>query len=507
MSVITARAAAESTKWATAVDDRKVEGTRGLPDEPGRLHLKTLNRFQTISRIGARLVYSPQLDWLGFDTLNARNRNRPFFRRPMMLLLSAASILIGSIFGLQQYLHARSHESTDDAFIDAHITQLSPKIASHVVKLHIMDNQRVNAGDLLIELDPRDFEARLAEARAALQAAEARHRAAEAIAEQTRISARGGVEEASSGLSAALASLEMARAQVRAAGDRERQAQAMIKAAQAAAMQTRAQIGAAEAEGSFASADAQRLKLLYADGLVSRQLLDQTTARAQTASAQLAAAREREAAALAQVEVARAAAASALAEWRQAETQAQQAEAGVGEAKGRLTGASAAPQQVKAGQEQASSASESVEQARAGVKLAELQLSYTKIYAPVSGRVTRRSVEVGDYVGAGEELMAIVPDNLYVTANYKETQLKLMKPGQPVDIRIDAFPNKTFKGRVDSIQRGSGAAFSLLPPENATGNYVKIVQRVPVKIVFDEPLDPTYPIGPGMSVVPEVRVR
>jgi membrane fusion protein (multidrug efflux system) len=141
------------------------------------------------------------------------------------------------------------------------------------------------------------------------------------------------------------------------------------------------------------------------------------------------------------------------------------------------------------------------------VEFAELQLSYTKIYAPVSGRITRRTVEVGDYVEVGQELTAIVPDDLYVTANYKETQLTLMRPGQPVEIRIDAFPKKVFKGRVDSIQRGSGAAFSLLPPENATGNYVKIVQRVPVKIVFDEPPDPAYPLGPGMSVVPEVRIR
>jgi membrane fusion protein (multidrug efflux system) len=141
------------------------------------------------------------------------------------------------------------------------------------------------------------------------------------------------------------------------------------------------------------------------------------------------------------------------------------------------------------------------------VELAELQLSYTKIYAPVCGRVTRRSVEVGDYVGIGQELMAIVPDDVYVTANFKETQLTYMRPGQPVEIRIDAFPKKRFTGHVDSIQRGSGAAFSLLPPENATGNYVKIVQRVPVKIVFDEPPDPSYPIGPGMSVVPEVKIR
>jgi membrane fusion protein (multidrug efflux system) len=351
----------------------------------------------------------------------------------------------------------------------------------------------VNAGELLVELDSRDFEARLAAARAALQEAEARHRAARATVEQTRITARGSVEEASSGVGAALAALEIARAQVGAARDRERQAQAAIDAAQA-------QFNAAAAEAGRADADVRRYQRLHDQGVISRQQWDQATTATQTANAQLAAAR-------AQVDVARAAAATAAAEVLEATTQAQRAAAQVGQAKGRLTGTAAWHQQVNVGQEQASSASESVEQARANVKLAELQFSYTKIYAPVSGRVTRRSVQVGDHVQVGQELMAIVQDELFVTANYKETQLKLIRPGQPVAIRIDAFPEKVFKGHVDSIQRGNGAAFSLLPPENATGNFVKIVQRIPVKIVFDERPDPSYSLGPGMSVVPEVRIR
>jgi membrane fusion protein, multidrug efflux system len=432
---------------------------------------------------------------------------RPFFRRPLVLLVGAVLLLAGLIFGVRYYLHARSHESTDDAFIDAYVTQIGPKVASNVLRLHITDNQHVNAGDLLLELDPRDFESRLAEARAALQAAEARQRGSQATAEQTRITARGSVEEASSGVTAALAAVETARAQVRAACDRAAQAQATIKAQEASALQAEAQVAAREAEARFASVDVRRYQMLYARDEVSRQRLDQATEATRTADAQLAAARNQAAANWAQVDVARAAAATAEAEVRQAEAQMRQAQAQVGQARGRLTEASAGPQQVEASQEQAVSAAESVEQARADVEFAELQLSYTKIYAPVRGRITRRSVEVGDYVEVGQELTAIVPDDLYVTANYKETQLTLMRPGQPVEIRIDAFPEKVFKGHVDSIQRGSGAAFSLLPPENATGNYVKIVQRVPVKIVFDEPPDPAYPLGPGMSVVPEVRVR
>jgi len=434
--------------------------------------------------------------YINFSALHRREKTeagkKRTSRRPLALL-SAVLLLIGLIFGLRYYLHARGYESTDDAFIDAYITQIGSKVSSHVKQIHIKDNQHVNAGDLLVELDPSDFEARLAEARAALQATEARHRAAQATVEQTRITARGNVAEASSGVTAARAELDVARAQVRAAGDRERQAQAATNAAQA-------QLVATEAEARRAEADVWRYQRLYEQGMISRQQLDQATAATQTANARLAAAR-------AQVEAARAAAATAEAEVLGATTQAQRAEAQVGQARGRLTGTEAWHQQVNVGQEQATSASESVEQARANVRMAELQLSYTKIYAPVSGRVTRRSVQIGDQVGASQELMAIVPDDLYVTANFKETQLKLMRPGQPVEIRIDAFPEKVFRGHVDSIQRGSGAAFSLLPPENATGNYVKIVQRVPVKIVFDEALDPNYALGPGMSVVPEVQVR
>ena len=284
---------------------------------------------------------------------------------------------------------------TDDAFINAYITQIAPKVASHVARIYIKDNQHVNAGQLLLELDSRDFEARLSAARAALQEAEARHRATEATVEQTRITARGSVAEASSGVTAARAELEMVRAQVRAASDRERQAQATINAAQA-------QLVATEAEAKRADADVRRYQRLYDGGLVSQQQLDQATAATQTANARLAAAR-------AQVDVASAAAATASAEVVASTTQAHQAEAQVSQARGRLTGTTAWRQQVNVGQEQASSASESVEQARANVRMAELQLSYTRICAPVSGRVTRKSVEVGDHVQVSQALMAIVP--------------------------------------------------------------------------------------------------
>jgi len=172
-----------------------------------------------------------------------------------------------------------------------------------------------------------------------------------------------------------------------------------------------------------------------------------------------------------------------------------------------LAQANTGQQQVAVSQAQAQTAGASMEQLQAALDEAELELSYTKIYAPDSGRVANKSVEEGALVQAGQPLLAVVPGDVWVTANFKESQIGRMQPGQPVEISVDAYPDKTFKGHVDSIQPGTGARFSLLPPENATGNYVKVVQRVPVKIVFDEPPDPKHMLAPGMSVEPEVKIR
>jgi membrane fusion protein (multidrug efflux system) len=192
---------------------------------------------------------------------------------------------------------------------------------------------------------------------------------------------------------------------------------------------------------------------------------------------------------------------------RRAETQVGGAQAQVGEALGRLAQANTAPQQIASSQAQVATAGANIEQLRAQVLEAELQLSYSKIYAPSAGRVTRKTVQEGQLVQPGQPMLALVTGDLWVTANFKESQIGQIKPGQPVEIKVDAYPNKRFYGHVDSLQAGSGAAFSMLPPENATGNYVKVVQRVPVKIVFDGARDPNYLLGPGMSVQPEVKVK
>jgi len=441
------------------------------------------------------------------DLRAARKEKKPLYKRPVFIAVAALLLIFGLIIGVRYYLHAISHESTDDAFIDGHIIQISPKVSGYVVKLHITDNQHVNAGDLLLEIDPRDYEVRLEQTRANLQAANARHIASQINVKLINVTSGASVVQASAGVEQARSNVQTTRAQVEAARGRLVQAQMQVKTAEANSEQAIAQVAAAEAEAIRARADVPRYEQLYQKDEVSRQQLDTSVASARSANANLEAARKRVAAALAQVADAQAGEQSAAEILRQAESQVGESQAKVGEARGQLAGANARPHQLAASKSQVDVASAEVEQAKAAVRQAELDLSYAKIYATESGRITKRTVEVGEFLQPGNALFSIVPDNLWATANFKETQLTEMKPGQLVKITVDAYPGKVFRGHVDSIQRGSGAVFSLLPPENATGNYVKVVQRVPVKIVFDDPPDPRYTLGPGMSVEPEVTVR
>ena len=432
---------------------------------------------------------------------------KSLFRRPLVEAGAALVIVVLLVLGVRYYLHGISHETTDDAFIDGHIIQISPKVTGHAVKLHITDNQQVKEGDLLVEIDPRDYEARLAQAQANLKAASARHNASQINVKLTMATSNAAVEQTSSGLNQARSNVLTTAAHTEATRSRLDQARVQIKTAQANAEQARAQAVAADAEAARATADARRYEQLYELDEVSRQQFDNAVAAARTAKAQLEAARLRVAAADTQVADALAAEEVAASGLREARSQVLESKARVGEARGQLAAANAAPHQVAASRSQVNVSSAEIEMAQAAVQQAELELSYTRIYAPESGRVTRKTVEEGAFLQVGQVLFAIVPDDLWVNANFKETQLTFMQPGQSVVIDVDAYPDKSFSGHVDSIQAGSGAAFSVLPPENATGNYVKVVQRVPVKIVFDEPPDPNHSLGPGMSVVPEVKVK
>ena len=437
----------------------------------------------------------------------AEVRKRPLYRRPAFLIAAVIILLIAAVVGINYWLYARSHESTDDAFIDAHVTPVSPKVAGYVVKVHVQANQQVKKGDLLVEIDPRDYQAKLDQAQAALAAGEARLKEAQTGVELTRVSSRANVQQASGTVQQARAGVTAQRAQAVAERTRVTQAGAAITTAQANLQQARAQVDAAQAELVRAQADVARYQELYSKDEVSRQRLDQAIATARTAQAQTEAARQRAAAAESQVRESEAAQRTAAENARRAEAQIGAAQGQVQEAQGRLAAANSAPQQIASSEAQAQTASASLEQLRAAVAQAELELSYTKLYAPDDGRVTNKSVEQGALVQSGQPLMAIVPGDVWVTANFKENQIGNLRPGQPVEISVDAYPDKTFKGHVDSIQAGTGARFSLLPPENATGNYVKVVQRVPVKIVFDEAPDPQHLLAPGMSVEPEVKIR
>ncbi len=453
-------------------------------------------------------VKTPEPDSGGnADTPNTATSKRPFYKRRGVLIIAGIVLLAGIIFGVRYWLYARSHESTDDAFIDGHIIQISPKASGYIARVHVDDNQLVKAGDLLVEIDPRDYEVRLRQAQSALEAGIARENEARRSVTLTRATSAATVQQARAAVQRSRSDVASQRAGAASAQSTAARAAAAVDTAQANLAQNQAQVRAAQAEAIRASADVERYRALYAKDEVSKQQLDQAVATARTANAELESARQKVAASEAQVNEARAAQSAAAQSAQRAQTQIGGAQAGVSEAVGRLAQANTAPQEIAVSEAQAATANASTEQLRAQLAQAELELSYTKIYAPEDGRVTRKSVEEGALVQIGQPLLAIVPGNVWVTANFKESQIGRMVPGQPVEISVDAYHDKVFKGHVDSIQAGTGARFSLIPPENATGNYVKVVQRVPVKIVFDEPPDPKHMLAPGMSVVPEVAVR
>jgi membrane fusion protein, multidrug efflux system len=295
----------------------------------------------------------------GVDDVSRKETKRSLFRRPSVIVVAAALAVVGIGYGAFAMFHSFTHETTDDAFIDVHFVSVAPKIAGRVAVVHVDDNQLVKKGDPLVEIDPRDFQVALAQAKANL------------------------------------------------AKDKATLVQA--------------------------NTNEKRAHDLFAKRVISTQERDTNVATSDSSKA-------------------------------------------------------------------------AVEADEAAVEQAELNLGYTEITAPIDGYVTKEAVAIGDYLQVGQALMSLVPPRVWVIANFKETQLRNMQPGQPVDISVDAYPSLKLRGHVDSIQAGSGAAFTLLPPENATGNYVKVVQRVPVKIMLDEEQQMQRVLGPGMSVVPTVAV-
>lgn len=331
------------------------------------------------------------------------------------LIIVAALAVVGVLASGFYLRFVAPYESTDDAFIEGRITAIAPQVPGRVARLLVQDNQEVKRGEVLVEIDPSDYQARLTQCQANLAGANSR--------------------------------LEQANAQ--------------LLVDQARAEQEQANVRAAEAEASRAQTELKRYQSVESRA-VSRIQVDAAETVARSASAQADVARSRARAAEAQLKLSQASILAAKAE---------------------------------------------IQQGEAAVRQAELNVSYTKVIAPDDGHVSRRSVEVGAYIQPGQAIMAIVPRQVWVVANFKETQLTKMHAGQPAEIKVDAYPGQKFQGHVESIQRGAGAKFSLFPPENATGNYVKVVQRVPVKIIFDAAPDDQLVLGSGMSVEPTVKVN
>jgi membrane fusion protein (multidrug efflux system) len=372
-------------------------------------------------------------------------------------------VLLAVGFVLWRYF--TSYESTDDAQVDGHLNSISARVSGQVVKLLVDDNQYVAAGTPLVQIDPKDYQV-------AVDRAKANYADAVAAAQAARVNVPITSVGTSSQVTSAEADVENARAGIGAARQQYDAANA--------------QLAQAEANNARAQSDLARYKQLVDKQEISQQQYDQAVA---TAKADAAA-----------VDAARASAAAA----RQQVTQAQ---ARLGQAEAMLRSANTAPQQVAATRSKAQAAEANAARMKAELDQAELNLQYTTITAPVGGVVTGRTVELGQNVQIGQELMRVINlDDLWVTANFKETQLRHMKVGQPAEISVDAN-GKDYKGHVQSIAGASGAVLSLLPPENATGNYVKVVQRIPVKITFDAGETREHVLRPGMSVVTKVWIR
>jgi len=407
----------------------------------------------------------------GADTATGKlsGVRRAFQEHPWKAILgiiTLGGILLGAGYFVR---NAFVYEGTDDAQVEGHIMPLSARINGQVLEVPFIEGQIVHAGDVLVSIDPEDYKIAVQQAQATLADALASASSSHWNVPITSVAANSNLDSAKTAVS---------------------NAEAGVKAAGQNFEGAKADLARAEANAAKSDADLLRYEKLVAKEDVSRQQYDQAVA---TAAANRAA-----------VESAKAVAQGAEQAVRQAEGRLLQANAD-------LRSAQTAPQQISQMHARALAADAQVEQRRAQMNQAELNLSYTLIRSPVTGIIGKKSVEVGQNVSIGQELLTVVPlDDIWVTANFKETQLAHMRPGQPVEIKVDAY-GRAWKGRVTNLGGGTGSVFSLLPPENATGNYVKVVQRVPVRLDFDRIHGQTFNaeglLKPGLSVEPDVRVR
>jgi membrane fusion protein (multidrug efflux system) len=381
-------------------------------------------------------------------------------------IIGIAIVALLAACGSMYYVHSLSFEETDDAQVDGDISAVSPKVSGQLKSVRVVENQRVSAGDLIAEIDPADFEVAVAQAKATVAQAKAQLRA-----EEPSIA----ITETSNGTLLATSSSDVGSSQADLAG-----AEATLK-------QTEAQLAEAHANETLANTELERSKKLVASGSISSAELDQRVATADAARAAAAAAEQARQAANERIHQAR----SHL----------------VASASRAVEAQKNGPRQVATREANVSIRQANVDLAQAQLRQADLNLGYTKIFAPVSGVIGKKSLNIGDRVQPGQELLAITQtDRLWVTANFRETQLKHIHPGQPVSLHVDAL-DADFHGSVESIGGATGSRYSLLPPENATGNYVKVVQRIPVRISLDPGQPGLEALRPGLSAEPKVKVK
>ena len=388
------------------------------------------------------------------------------FRNPKVqrLLMLGGVVVLALVVGL--FLYYRNRESTDDAQVDGHITPIAAKISGRVEEVLVRDNEPVKDGQVLVKIDPRDYQAALDNAKAALALAQSEAQSASVDVPRTRENMASGTSNASAGLLGAEA--DLARAQA-----------AFTQSQNSDLAYAQANVEKARANAQLAQADLERYRPLMDKGEISNQQFDAAQANAEATASALKAEQEKIAQAQSSIEMAKAQWNSAKARVEQARADVQQVSMRTADAQGKLA---------------------KVDEARAMVDAAQLNVSYTQIVAPRDGVVTHKQVEPGQIVQAGQGLLVVVPlQDVWVTANFKETQLKKMRAGQRAQVKVDTY-GKTFSGHVDSIAGATGAMLSLLPPENATGNYVKVVQRIPVKVIVDPIPEQKAILRPGMNV-------
>jgi membrane fusion protein (multidrug efflux system) len=414
--------------------------------------------------------------------------------RRLLPLGITLAVLTAVAYGGWVWFDSRHRVSTEDAYVEGSIVVVSARVPGPVARVHVRDNQEVRAGDLLVEIDPRDHQVLVDQARAAVAMAAADARGARSEVPLARESTDSRLQQARASVAAARAAVDVSRAEADEARARAESRSAAVAAAQA-------DVALAESTAERTRLDLDRASRLAGQGLIAAQEHDTARTANRGALATLDAVRRR----LGQAERE---ADAAAAETRRRAFAVQQAERRVEEAEALVADALSQQAQVPVKEAAAGRAGASVEQAQAELAAAELQLAKARIVAPAGGTIAKKTVEPGQMVQVGQPLLAIVPlEGVWVVANFKETQLGRVQPGQPATVRVDTFPDKLFRGRVDSISAGTGSRFSLLPPENASGNWVKVVQRVPVKIVLDDYRANPHLLRAGMSATVTIDVR